>query len=276
MALQRFSKWTRAGVRGSALLNVMIDAAGKAGRNLVRHFHDIDSLQVSKKGPVDFAAEADRRAEHILFESLSKARPNYGFLMEERGVISGADISNRWIIDPLDGMLNFLHGLPHFAVSVAHERDGNLFTGVVYEPVSDQMFWAERGQGAFLNGRRIRVSTRRDFSESLFSTGIPFKGRENHKSFIEQLERVMAMSAGVRRFGSASLNLAYLATGRYDGFWEQGLNAWHIAAGIVLVREAGGMVSDFSNRSRHILERGEIVASNGSLHNELQKLIGET
>ena len=138
------------------------------------------------------------------------------------------------------------------------------------------MFWAERGQGAFLNGRRIRVSTRRDFSESLFSTGIPFKGRKNHKSFIEQLERIMTISAGVRRFGSASLNLAYLATGRYDGFWEQGLSAWDIAAGIVLVREAGGIVTDFSNRSRHMLERGEIVASNGSLHNELRKLIGET
>ena len=162
----------------------MIDAAGKAGRNLVRHFHDLDRLQVSKKGPADFVSEADRRAEQILFETLSTARPKFGFLMEERGVISGEDISNRWIIDPLDGTLNFLHGVPHFAVSIAHERDGVLFTGVIYEPVSDQMFWAERGKGAFLNGRRIRVSTRSAFSESLFSTGIPFKGRENYKFFI--------------------------------------------------------------------------------------------
>ncbi|MBM10390.1 MAG: inositol monophosphatase [Magnetovibrio sp.] len=275
MALQKFSKWTRAGVRGSALLNVMIDSAGKAGRNLVRHFHEIESLQVSKKGPADFVTEADRRAEKILFETLSKARPNYGFLMEESGSISGHDISNRWIIDPLDGTLNFLHGLPHFAVSIAHERDGELFTGVIYEPVSDQMFWAERGKGAFLNGRRIRVSTRQDFSESLFSTGIPFKGRENHKPFIRQLEKMMAVSAGVRRFGAASLDLAYLATGRYDGFWEQGLSAWDIAAGILIVREAGGIVTDFANRSRHILEFGEVIASNGVLHNELQKLLSQ-
>ena len=274
--MQQSRQSARAAARGSAILNVMIDAAGKTGSNLVRHFHDIDSLQVSRKSPADFVAEADRRAEKILFETLLKARPNFNFLMEERGAVAGSDVSNRWIIDPLDGTLNFLHGLPHFAVSIALERDGELFAGVVYEPVSNQMFWAERGQGAFLNGRRLRVSARRDFSEALFSTGIPFMGRDGHELFVEQLKRVMGVSAGVRRFGSAALDLAYVAAGRYDGFWEQGLNSWDVAAGIVLVREAGGMVTDFSNRNQKLLDKGEILATNSELHNQLRKLVKGT
>lgn len=263
---------TRAGTQGSALINVMIDAAGKAGRNLVRNFGDIESLQVSKKGPADYVSEADRRAEKIIFETLTKARPNFGFLMEERGAVAGSDISNRWIVDPLDGTLNFLHGLPHFAVSIALERDGELFAGVVYEPVSDQMFWAERGKGAHLNSRRIRVSGRDKLEESVFATGIPFKGRDGHEPFLGQLEQVMAVSAGVRRFGAAALDLAYVAAGRFDGFWEQGLSPWDMAAGIVLLREAGGMVSDFTNRQR-MLEKGEIIATNSTLHTQLQKLV---
>ena len=262
----------RAGNAGSALINVMTDAAGKAGRSLVRNFGDIESLQVSKKGPADYVSEADRRAEKIIFETLQKARPKYGFLMEERGAVAGEDISNRWIVDPLDGTLNFLHGLPHFAVSIALERDGEPFAGVIYEPVSDQMFWAERGQGAYLNSRRLRVSTRRELDESVFATGIPFHGRDGHGPFLEQLEQVMAVSAGVRRFGAAALDLAYVAAGRYEGFWEQGLNAWDIAAGIVILREAGGMVSDFAGRKR-MLETGEIVATNGIMHDELRKLL---
>ena len=263
---------TRAGASGSALINVMTDAAAKAGRNLVRNFGDIENLQVSKKGPADFVSEADRRAEKIIFETLSKARPKYGFVMEEQGVVKGEDVSNRWIIDPLDGTLNFLHGLPHFAVSIALERDGELFAGVVYEPVSDQMFWAEKGQGAYLNSRRLRVTGRRDLSESVFATGIPFQGRDGHKPFLAQLEQVMAVSAGVRRFGAAALDLAYVAAGRYEGFWEQGLNSWDMAAGVVLVREAGGMVSDFAGR-RRFMESGEIVATNGALHDDLRKLL---
>ncbi len=262
----------RTGARGSALLNVMIDAAGKAGRSLVRDFGDIENLQVSKKGPADFVSNADKKAEKIIFETLTKARPKFGFLMEERGVVEGEDISNRWIVDPLDGTLNFLHGLPHFAVSIALERDGEMYAGVIYEPVSDQMFWAEKGQGAFLNGRRLRVSARKDLEESVFATGIPFMGREDHQPFLAQLEQVMAVSAGVRRFGAAALDLAYVAAGRYEGFWEKGLNAWDMAAGIVLVREAGGMVTDFANRAR-MISRGEVIATNEVTHNALRKLV---
>jgi len=262
----------RTGARGSAVLNVMTETAGKAGRSLVRDFGDVENLQVSKKGPADFVSAADKQAEKIIFENLSRARPNYSFLMEERGAVEGADISNRWIVDPLDGTLNFLHGLPHFAVSIALERDGELFAGVIYEPVSDQMFWAEKGQGAFLNGRRLRVSARQDLSESVFATGIPFLGRDGHQPFLSQLENVMEVSAGVRRFGAAALDLAYVAAGRYEGFWETGLNAWDVAAGIVLVREAGGMVSDFSGRAR-MMERGEVIATNSTLHEKLRKLV---
>jgi len=263
---------SRAGTYGSALINVMIDAAGKAGRNLVRNFGEIEALQVSRKGPADFVSEADRRAEKIIFDTLKKARPNFGFVMEERGIIRGADISNRWIVDPLDGTLNFLHGLPHFAVSIALERDGGLYAGVVYEPISDQMFWAEKGRGAHLNSTRLRVSSRCSMDEAIFATGIPFIGREDHEVFLAELKRVMAVSAGVRRFGSAALDLAYVAAGRFEGFWEKGLNSWDVAAGIVLVREAGGMVSDFSGRGR-MIENSEVIATNSEIHNELRSFI---
>ena len=258
--------------RRSALINVMTAAATKAGRSLVRSFGDIEKLQVSKKGPSDFVSEADHRAEKILFEELQKARPRFCFLMEEQGFIDGPDISNRWIIDPLDGTLNFLHGLGHFAVSIALERDGKLFAGVIYDPIGDQMFWAEAGIGAFLNSRRIRVSTRSDLSESLFATGIPFRGREGHEPFIRQLERVMAEVAGVRRFGSAALDMAYVAAGRYDGFWEQGLKPWDIAAGIVLIREAGGYITDIDGVG-DMLESGSVIAANDKLHPKLRKLL---
>ena len=256
-------RFNRTAGAGSALINVMMATAEKAGRSLVRGFGDIEKLQVAKKGPADFVSEADRRAEEIIFNELSKARPDFGFLMEERGEITGADTSNRWIVDPLDGTLNFLHGLPHFAVSIGLERDSKMFAGVIYEPVGDQMFWAERGTGAYLNGRRLRVSSRRALDESVFATGIPFLGRDGHAPFLAQLERVMAASAGVRRFGSAALDLAYVAAGRYEGFWEKGLKPWDVAAGIVIVREAGGFVSDFAGRDK-ALNSGEIVAANGN------------
>ncbi len=265
----RFNRTTGA---GTALINVMIAAAERAGRGLVRSFGEIETLQVAKKGPADFVSEADRRAEETLFRELSKARPNYGFLMEKRGAVPGEDTSNTWIVDPLDGTLNFLHGLPHFCVSVALERDGKICAGVIYEPISDQMFWAERGQGAFLNGRRLRVSRRRDMAKSVFATGIPFNDRESHALFLKELENVMAAAAGVRRFGAAALDLAYLAAGRYEGFWERGLNSWDIAAGVIIVREAGGFVSDFKGRD-FALKTGEIVAANSDLHMPLRKLL---
>jgi len=258
--------------RRTALINVMVSAAQKAGRGLRRAFSEIEKLQVSKKGPADYVSEADHRAEKTLFEELQHARPKYGFLMEESGIVEGTDNSNRWIIDPLDGTLNFLHGLPHFAISIGLERDREIFAGVIYEPISDQLFWAEKGKGAFLNDKRLRVSTRRNMDESLFATGIPFAGREGHQPFLIQLENVMAVSAGVRRYGAAALDLAYVAAGRYEGFWEKGINPWDMAAGIILVREAGGYVTDYDGKN-NMMETGSIIASNDQLHRPLKKLI---
>ena len=255
----------------SALLNVMTAAATKAARGLVRDFGEIENLQVSKKGPADFVTTADKKAEEVLVAGLTKARPRFGFLLEEGGKIEGADTSNRWIIDPLDGTTNFLHGIPHFSISIALERDGEPVAGVIYEPITDQMFWAEKGQGAYLNGRRIRVSARRRLEESLFATGIPFAGKQDHDRFLSQLKAVMAVSAGVRRFGSAALDLAYVAAGRYEGFWEFGLHPWDIAGGIVLVREAGGFVTDIGGGG--MMESGEILAANDSLHGPLLKIL---
>ncbi len=258
----------------SALINVMANAAIRAGRSLTRSFGEIEKLQVSKKGPADYVSEADHRSEQILFEDLKKARPQYSFLMEEGGVVEGKDNSNKWIIDPLDGTMNFLHGLPHFSISIGLERDRELFAGVVYEPITDQMFWAEHGKGAFLNDRRIRVSSRRDVKECLFATGIPFAGRSGHKPFLAQLENVMAGSAGVRRAGSAALDLAYVAAGRYDGWWEKGIKPWDIAAGIVLVREAGGVVTDYSG-GKNMMAAGEVIAANVDTHRPLKKFLDD-
>ena len=255
----------------SALLNVMTAAATKAARGLVRDFGEIENLQVSKKGPADFVTTADKKAEEVLVAGLTKARPRFGFLLEEGGKIEGADTSNRWIIDPLDGTTNFLHGIPHFSISIALERDGEPVAGVIYEPITDQMFWAEKGQGAYLNGRRIRVSARRRLEESLFATGIPLAGRQDHARFLSQLKAVMAVSAGVRRFGSAALDLACVAAARYEGFWEFGLHPWDIAAGSVLVREAGGFVTDIGGGG--MMESGEILAANDSLHGPLLKIL---
>jgi myo-inositol-1(or 4)-monophosphatase len=254
------------------LVNVMTAAAQKAARGLVRDFGEVEHLQVSKKGPSDFVSTADKKAETVLFEELQRARPKYGFLMEERGVVEGPDSSNRWIIDPLDGTTNFLHGIPQFSISIALERDGQIFAGVIYNPVTDEMFAAEKGQGAFLNGRRLRVSARRDLAQSLFATGIPFLGRENHELFLSQLQAVMAVSAGVRRFGAASLDLAWVAAGRYEGFWEQNLQPWDIAAGMILVAEAGGFVSDLAG-GRNMLDRGDIAAGNDAMHQVLLKTL---
>lgn len=257
----------------SPLLNVMTGAALKAARNLVRDFGELEHLQVSKKGPADFVSRADRRAEEILRDELVKARPAYGLLMEETGDYPGSDTSNRWIVDPLDGTTNFLHGLPHFAISIALERDNDLFAGVVYNPVPNEMFVAEKGSGAFLNGRRLRVSARRSFAESLFATGIPFKGLESQFGlFLRQMERIMSVSAGVRRFGAASLDMAYVAAGRFDGYWENGLQPWDLAAGIVLVREAGGFITDLEG-GRAMLTGGGVIASNTGTHAELLAIL---
>ena len=256
----------------SALLNVMTAAAQKAARRLTRDFGEVENLQVSKKGPADFVTIADKMAEETLVRELTKVRPDYGFVLEEGKDIQGKDSSNTWVIDPLDGTTNFLHGIPHFAISIGLMRDGEPFAGVIYNPITDEMFWAEKGQGAFLNGRRLRVSARSELSESLFSTGVPFLGMDKDARFLERLENVMRVSSGIRRFGSAALDLAYVAAARYDGFWECGLKPWDMAAGIVLVREAGGFITDIHGK-RNMLESGDIVAANEKLHPQLLKLI---
>lgn len=257
------------------LINVMTAAAQKAARGLVRDFGEVEHLQVSKKGPSDFVTVADQKAEKTLFYELQKARPKYGLLMEEGGAIEGSDTSNRWIVDPLDGTTNFLHGIPQWAISIGLERDGLMHAGLIYNPITDDMFVAEKGLGAYLNGRRIRVSARKTMSESLFSTGIPFHGRGDHEEFLGQLGRVMAVSAGVRRLGAASLDLAWLAAGRYEGFWEQGLQPWDMAAGLVLLAEAGGFATDMVG-GKNILERGDVVAGNPDTHSQLLKLLRQT
>lgn len=259
----------------SPLLNVMTGAALKAAKNLIRDFGELEQLQVSKKGPSDFVSRADHRAEEILRIELQRARPAYGLLMEESGTHGGTDTSNRWIVDPLDGTTNFLHGIPHFSISIALERDGELFAGVIYSPIADEMFVAEKGIGAYLNGRRLRVSGRRNVEEALFATGLPFKGLPDHDLAVRQVKSVMAVSAGIRRYGSAALDLAWVAAGRYDGYWENGLNPWDVAAGIVLVREAGGFVTDLSG-GRKMLSGGGILAANSELHEPLRALVAQS
>ncbi|HEY5238447.1 MAG TPA: inositol monophosphatase family protein [Rhizomicrobium sp.] len=256
----------------SPVLNVMIAAARKAGRGLIRDFGEIENLQVSMKGPADFVSTADQRTERILIEELSRARSGYGFLVEESGIIEGPDKSHRFIIDPLDGTTNFLHSIPHFAISIGLEREGQIVSGLVFNPVTDDLFVAEKGHGAFHNSKRLRVAARRELKMSLSATGIPYLGREGHERFIAELAAVMGVSSGVRRFGSAALDLAYVAMGRYDAFWERGLKPWDIAAGILLVREAGGMITDLDGGDR-MMESGDILASNEALHPQFLKLL---
>lgn len=263
----------------SALINVMQKASIAASRGLLKDFGEVENLQVSRKGPADFVSRADINAERTIRRELEKARPDWGFVMEEGGVIEGKDPDAPvWIVDPLDGTTNFLHGIPQFAISIAvlekgPTGSGSLLAGTVFDPLRNEFFFAERGQGAFFNGRRLRVSGRRHMSDAIFGTGIPFLGRgdaDDHARFVKELSNIMAISAGVRRAGSASLDLAWVAAGRYDGFWERGLSKWDIAAGVLLVREAGGFVSDFASRDKS-LESGDVVAGNPALHAELLK-----
>jgi myo-inositol-1(or 4)-monophosphatase len=252
----------------SALLNVMVQAAFKAGKSLSRDFGEVQNLQVSVKGPGDYVTQADRKAEKIVHDELLKARPTYGFLGEESEEIKGTDGAHRWIVDPLDGTTNFLHGIPQFAVSIALERNDDIVAGVIFNPATDELFTAERGGGAFLNDRRLRVAARKELSDSVITCGVPHLGRGNHGKFLVELRHVMGEVSGIRRFGAASLDLAYVAAGRCDGYWETGLSAWDIAAGIVLIKEAGGWVSDFNGKNA-MLETGGVVAGNEYIHKAL-------
>lgn len=257
----------------SALMNVMTAAAVKAGRGLKRDFGEVENLQVSVKGPGDFVSAADRKAEKVVFEELSRARPGYGFLMEEQGAVEGADKSHRWLIDPLDGTTNFLHGLPIFAVSIALEREGQLVAGLIYNPATDDMFMAERGQGAWHNNHRLRVAARRRLSDSLIACGIPPLGRAGeHPRFKAEFAAAMARAGNLRRLGAAALDLALVAAGRLDGYWERGLSPWDMGAGIVLIREAGGFVSD-AEGGAEMIEKGSICTGNEAIQRELLALL---
>ncbi|MCO6179937.1 MULTISPECIES: inositol monophosphatase family protein [Ciceribacter] len=256
----------------SALLNVMVQAALKAGKSLARDFGEVQNLQVSVKGPGDFVSQADFRAEKIVREELLKARPTYGFLGEESEEIIGTDGSHRWLVDPLDGTTNFLHGIPQFAVSIALERNGEVVAGVVFNPATDELFTAERGGGAFLNDRRIRVAARKALSDCVIACGIPHLGKSNHGKFLVELRHVMGEVSGVRRMGSAALDLAYVAAGRFDGYWETHLNAWDIAGGLILIREAGGFSSDVDGGTE-MLSTGTVVAGNEYIQKALVEVI---
>jgi myo-inositol-1(or 4)-monophosphatase len=258
----------------SAIVNVMASAALKAARGLLRDFGEVEQLQVSVKGPGEFVSTADLKAERTLKAELTRARPGYGLLFEETGAERGSDPRHRWIVDPLDGTANFLHGIPHFAISIAAERDGEIVAGLIYEPVSDQMYWAEKGIGAYVNDRRLRVSARRQLGDAVIGTGIAPSVRDQTPAYLAALAAVTGATAGVRHMGSAALDLAYVAAGRYDGFWEFGLSPWDLAAGILLVREAGGYVSDLAG-GHDMMAKGEVLAANDHLHLPLGVLLKE-
>jgi myo-inositol-1(or 4)-monophosphatase len=265
-------------VAHSGLISVMDRAARKAAPRLRRDFGEVEHLQVSRKGPSDFVSLADERAEQGLVEELRKARPDWSLLVEEGGEIAGDPRKPRWIVDPIDGTSNFLHSIPHFAISIAVQEPrpgggwGELSHGLVYQPLTDESFWAEKGRGAWLHDRRLRVSSRRDLGEALSATGIPFRGHGDLQRWLQIAAAVAPEVAGIRRFGSAALDLAWVAAGRFDGFWEEGLQFWDIAAGLVLVREAGGFITDFRGGDAG-LAKGEVLAGTDQLHSRLHKLV---
>ncbi|ALI56499.1 inositol monophosphatase family protein [Celeribacter marinus] len=259
-------------MQGSANLNVMIKAARIAGRSLIKDFREVENLQVSTKGAGDFVTKADESAEEIIREMLMEARPTYGYVGEETEEIEGKDPTRRWIVDPLDGTTNFLHGLPHWAVSIALEHRGEIVSAVVFDAAKGELFWAEKGAGAWMNDQRIRVSGRQKLIESIFATGLPFAGRSDLPATLKDLARVLPATAGVRRYGAASLDLAYVAAGRYDGFWERRLKIWDMAAGILLVKEAGGLVEAIDPAGDVLLDC-EVLCSNEPLFDKFAKMV---
>ena len=245
----------------SSLIQVMVGAVRKGCKGVARDFGEVTELQVSKKGPGDFVTAADKRVEAALLEELLRVRPGYGFLGEESGEIIGSDKTHRWIVDPIDGTTNFMHGIPHFACTVALEREGEIVAGVTFNPVTNDLYWAEKGKGAYHNDRRLRVSSRKVLEDSLIATGLPFIGKAGHAQALKELHQIMQRTVGIRRMGACSLDLAYVAAGQYDGYWERGLNAWDMAAGLLLIQEAGGTFSAIDNDDSP-LTTGTLVCGN--------------
>jgi myo-inositol-1(or 4)-monophosphatase len=260
--------------RRSALINVMVRAAEKAGRGLSRDFGEVENLQVSKKGPGDFVSAADIRAEKVIREELAKARQKFGFLMEESGETKGEDPDRRWIVDPLDGTSNFLHGIPHWAVSIAAEEKGKITAAVIYDPVSGDLYWAERGNGAYLNNRRLECSRRSKLIDCMVGSGLPGYGmpRKDINLFSAEIDAVMHQVGGLRRMGSAALDLCYVASGKFDGYWKRKISAWDLAAGSLIITEAGGVFTDIAKGQNNIYQN-EALAANGSIHHELRTII---
>ncbi len=259
----------------SPLMNIMIRAAEKAGRNLTRDFGEVENLQVSRKGPADFVTAADKRAEEIIFEELKKARPDYSFLMEESGSVKGANEDHKWIIDPLDGTHNFMHGIPHWCVSIALETKGRIEAALIYDPIKEEIFRAERSNGAFVNGKRLRVSNRSDLESSTIAFGSAHIDAVKQQTFINELNTVSSVAPMVRRFGAAALDLSYVAAGRFDGYWERGIKPWDVAAGILILKEAGGFVTSIDDETNPVYSR-QIVAGNQNIYNHLRKTLRET
>lgn len=258
----------------SPIMNVMIKAAEKAARNLIRDFGEVEQLQVSQKGPGDFVSAADKRAEKVIYEELVHAQPSYGFLMEESGAHAGENPEFRWIVDPLDGTTNFLHGIPHWCISIALEAKGVITHGLIYDPVKDEMFTAEKNGGAFLHrNKRLRVSGRRDLMHATIATGAPRRALKDQDQFVAEYKAVLNVSPGLRRFGSAALDLAYVAAGRYEAFWERSLQPWDIAAGILIVKEAGGFIADPDDHRASPMDTGSIIASNDALFEDMKKVL---
>ena len=256
----------------SALINVMVKAARRAGRSLKRDLGEIENLQVSLKGPANFVSLADKRAEQMLYDDLTKARPGYGFLGEEGGTREGTDKSNTWIVDPLDGTTNFLHGIPQFAISIGLQREGTMIAGVIYNPGNEELYIAERGKGAFLNDTRLRVAARKNLEDCVIACGLPHIGRGDHELARREMAELQPRVAGLRRFGAASLDMAFVAAGRLDGYWERNLQPWDVAAGIIMVREAGGTVSGIEGND-NALETGHVVCGNEIIQRELVKIL---
>lgn len=259
----------------SPTINVMLRAAEKAGRSLIRDFGEVEQLQVSRKGPGDFVSAADRRSEEIIFNDLNYARPEYGFLMEEG---SGSDVNPdaelRWIVDPLDGTSNFLHGVPHWCISIALEEKGEVIAGVIYDPVKDEVFRAEKGEGAFMRNKRLRVSGRNSFDDAMIATGQPRREMAKQNEFMNEYKAVLQHTGLVRRYGAAALDMAYVAAGRFDGFWERGLHPWDLAAGTLIVKEARGMATTIEGRDVPI-HKGNVLAANIELYNDLKNLLNK-